>query len=291
MLRFHPRIAAAVSLVLLTILVTGCEQGSSKDKKPDAAASGTAERGRGSGSRATPAILADPIQEETKPAEGAKTAGENKPATEEKPAAEARVLFDGTNLDQFRGYAEEKIGAGWKVEEGVLRFDGSGGGDICTRDEFSDFELTFDWKVTKGANSGVMYRVSLGDSAPYLSGPEFQILDDAEHPDGKNESTSAGSLYALYAPANKSLKPVGEWNTAKIVIKGNRVEHWLNEQMVVEAELDSEDWKNRVAASKFKDWEKFGKNPSGHICFQDHGNEVWYRNIRIRDLSGETGAK
>jgi hypothetical protein len=198
------------------------------------------------------------------------------------------VLFDGTNLDQWRGYANEEVGAGWKIVDDALMFDGeSGGGDIVTRDAYDNFELTFDWKVSEGANSGVMYRSSLGDSAPYISGPEYQVLDDAVHRDGKNPKTSAGSLYALYTPEDKELNEVGEWNSAKIVLNGNHVEHWLNGTKVVETELQSDDWNEKVAASKFKDWKKFGKNESGHIAFQDHGDQVWFRNIRIKSLNAD----
>jgi hypothetical protein len=132
-----------------------------------------------------------------------------------------------------------------------------------------------------------MYRVSLGDDAPYLSGPEYQILDDDNHADGKNELTSAGSLYALYAPEGKELKPVGEWNDSKIILNGSKIEHWLNGTLVVSADMSSDDWKKRVAESKFKDWEKFGKNATGHICFQDHGNPVSFKNIRIKKIEGK----
>ncbi|MEM7453832.1 MAG: DUF1080 domain-containing protein [Planctomycetota bacterium] len=197
------------------------------------------------------------------------------------------VLFDGSSLDHFRGYHNEEIGAGWSIEEGMLKFDGSGGGDIITREQFGNFELTFEWMVTEGANSGVMYRVSTGDGAPYFSGAEYQILDDDQHRDGGNVLTSAGSLYAMYAPENKTLQPVGEWNEAKIVLNGATVEHWLNGVKVVEAELGSEDWNTRLAASKFKDWEKFARNESGHIAFQDHGDTVFYRNIVVRPIVEE----
>lgn len=203
------------------------------------------------------------------------------------PSGETVSLLQGDSLDHFSGYKNEQVGKGWKCEKGVLSFDGSGGGDIVTKESFGDFELTFDWRVAEGANSGVMYRVSMGDGAPYLSGPEYQILDDAKHRDGKNELTSAGSLYGLYKPAGKQLKPVGQWNNAKIVLQGKHVEHWLNGKKVVDVELDSDDWKQRVAGSKFAKWEKFGKNKTGRICFQDHGDEVAFRNIQVTRLSGK----
>jgi hypothetical protein len=192
--------------------------------------------------------------------------------------------FDGSTLDSFRGYGVEEIGSGWGMDSGVLHLDGTKSGDIMTKQEFGDFELEFDWKISEAGNSGVMYRVSLGDKKAYFSGPEYQILDDDKHKDGKLESHRSGSLYALYVPKNKTLKPVGEWNKTKIVLKGNSVEHWLNGKKVVEAELGSDDWNEKVAASKFQKWKKFGKNKKGHICFQDHGDPVWYRNIKIKSM-------
>lgn len=201
-----------------------------------------------------------------------------------KQAPEFETIFDGSNLDAFRGYRDEKIGKGWKIDDGNLMFDGSGGGDIITKKQYDNFELKFEWKVTEGANSGIMYRVSTGDNAPYFSGPEYQILDDAKHADGKNPATSAGSLYALYVPENKTLKPVGQWNTGKIILDGNQIQHWLNGTKVVQAEFKSDDWNKKVKNSKFSSWTKFGKNTSGHLCFQDHGNKVWFRNIKIRPI-------
>ncbi len=194
------------------------------------------------------------------------------------------VLFDGTSLEKWRGYQQEEIGTGWSIVGEALKFNGRGGGDIITRDQFGDFELRFDWKVAEGANSGVMYKVGLGDAAPYLSGPEYQILDNAKHANGLNPKTSAAALYGLYAVTDPVLRDVGQWNTAKIIVRGKRVEHWLNGEKVVEAEIGSDDWNHRVANSKFKDWDRFAALPRGHICLQDHGDEVWFRNIRIKAL-------
>ncbi len=198
-----------------------------------------------------------------------------------------RVLFDGSSLDNWRGYGKEEIGKGWTIEGDTLHFDGSGGGDIITKDQFDNFELHFDWKVSEGGNSGIMYRVSLGDASPYISGPEYQILDDENHGDGRREITSAASLYGLVPPAENKLKPVGEWNHAKIVLKGDLIEHWLNETKVVSIEIGSDEWQEKLESSKFKDWEKFAKNKTGHIAFQDHGDPVWFRNIKIKSVSLE----
>ncbi|WP_157665158.1 3-keto-disaccharide hydrolase [Mariniblastus fucicola] len=194
------------------------------------------------------------------------------------------ILFDGKSLDNFRGYKKEEIGKGWKVEDGTVYFDGSGGGDIITKKEYGSFELTFDWKISEGGNSGVMYRVKKGDGAPYITGIEYQILDNDKHADGKRRITSAAALYALYPPGDEQPKKVGQWNTTKIVIKGDHVEHYLNGKKVVDVTIGSDEWKEKVAASKFATWDKFGKSKTGHIAFQDHGNPVWYRDIKIKAL-------
>lgn len=192
-------------------------------------------------------------------------------------------LLEDRDLSQFRGYQTEEIGEGWEMNGKTLHLNGSGG-DLVTIEEYGDFELRFDFKVTEGANSGVMYRVSMGEDASYLTGPEYQILDDANHADGKKEETSVGSIYALYAPENKKLRDVGVWNTAKIIVKGNDVIHYLNDKRVVEVTMGSDDWNEKIENSKFKDWEGFAKNESGHIVFQDHGDEVWFRNIKVKRL-------
>lgn len=194
------------------------------------------------------------------------------------------VLFDGKSMDNFRGYKQEDIGGGWKVEDGTLHFDGSGGGDIITKKEYGSFELTFDWKISEGGNSGVMYRVKQGDKYPFFTGVEYQILDNDKHRDGKKRVTSAGSVYALYQPGDKMPKAVGEWNQSMIVVKGDKVEHWLNGDKVVDIEIGSEQWNEKIAASKFAKWEKFGKSKRGHIAFQDHGDKVWYRDIKIKAM-------
>lgn len=199
-------------------------------------------------------------------------------------AGEEIVLFDGSNLDHWRGYGQEAIGKGWKVEDGILKFDGSGGGDIVTKEKFKNFVFTFDWAVTPGANSGIMYKVGMGDGAPYLTGPEYQILDDSKHADGGNPLTSAAALYGLYPRGDAETSNVGEWNTGKIVIVGDKVQHWLNGKLAVEAEIGSDDWKQRLNKSKFKDWKKFAVNGEGHLCLQDHGDEVWYRNLKVTKL-------
>ena len=199
-------------------------------------------------------------------------------------------LLEEGDLSQFRGYKEEEVGSGWSIDGKYLHFDGTKSGDIVTVDTYEDFELQFDWKVSPGGNSGVMYRVGLGDGAPYLTGPEFQVLDDTKHKDGERQLTSAGAIYGLYAPTGDKKRKAGVWNKARIVVQGNKVTHYVNKKKVVEATIDSGDWRKRVSNSKFKAWEKFGTLKTGHIAFQDHGDEVWYRNIKIKRLSGEASS-
>lgn len=192
-------------------------------------------------------------------------------------------LFDGDQEKNWVGYGKDTWPEGWELSRGVLHRSAAGG-DLQTVDKFADFDLRFGWKIAPGGNSGVMYRVSREKGPAYLTGPEYQILDNTAHQDGKSPLTSAGSLYGLYPPAKDAAKPPGDWNKSRIVIRGNRVRHFLNGEKVVDVELGGDEWNKKVAASKFAVWPKFGKNPAGHIVLQDHGDQVWYRNMRIKKL-------
>jgi hypothetical protein len=196
---------------------------------------------------------------------------------------EWRTLFDGRSLDAWRGFRSDRVPAGWQVVDGALTRVGEGG-DLITRDEFGDFELALEWKVAEGGNSGIMYRVTEDAGATYETGPEMQVLDDARHKDGESRLTAAGAAYGLYPAPAGVVKPAGEWNAVRIVVRGNHVEHWLNGIKVVEYELGSPDWKAKVEASKFKQWPGYGRAASGHIALQDHGDQVAYRDIKVRAL-------
>ncbi len=207
--------------------------------------------------------------------------------TELEQRAGWRLLFDGETLD---GWHEYKRAApptdGWTVVDGALTIAaGSAVGDLVTDRSYQDFEFAFDWRVTPGANSGVMVRVAPEGDTTYLTGPEYQVLDDLHHDVGERPLQAAGALYDLYPATDKLLAPVGSWNTARIVLIGNRLEHWLNGRRIVACELASDDWNQRRAQSKFADFAGFGEQPSGLIALQNHGNEVAYRNLAIRDLS------
>lgn len=202
-----------------------------------------------------------------------------------------KLLFDGRTTDGWRAYNGDKMPEKWKVADGVLVFDpdaeGSSG-DIITNDEYDNFELTVDWKISKGGNSGIMYHVVEKGKYPWLTGPEYQLLDNAGHSDGRNPLTSAASCYALYAPSKDVTKPVGDWNQTRLIINGPHVEHWLNGVKVADYEIGSDDWQKRVQASKFHRMPDFAKAAKGHIDLQDHGDRVEFRNIKIRVLPGST---
>jgi hypothetical protein len=203
------------------------------------------------------------------------------PLTAAEKAAGWRPLFDGATLTGWRGYRTATAPAGWTVTDGALARTGPGG-DLMTTDEFGDFELELEWKVGPAGNSGVIYRVATGPDQPWHTGPEMQVLDNARHADGKNPLTSAGSNYAVHAPVKDVTRPVGEWNAARLVVRGAHVEHWLNGVKLLEYELWSPDWDARVKASKFATLPGYGRAKRGHLVLQDHNDPVWYRNIRIR---------
>ncbi|PYQ72559.1 MAG: DUF1080 domain-containing protein [Acidobacteria bacterium] len=199
-------------------------------------------------------------------------------------AAKWRVLFDGTSLDAWRGYKSDKVPAGWKIVDRTLAKDGRVE-DIVSKDEFGDFELVMDWKIGEAGNSGIFYRGTEEYEHIYWSAPEYQLLDDAKASDNKTRLTCAGAAYAIYPSPPGHLKPVGEWNTARIVARGAHVEHWLNGFKLLEYELGSPDWQTKVKASKFVDWPNYGRAPRGHIAMQgDHEGALAFRNIRIREL-------
>ncbi len=206
--------------------------------------------------------------------------------SEAERAAGWRLLFDGATTEHFRGFKREGMPEqGWVVEDGTLRHEaGKGGGDLITRDQYGSFEFACDWKVAPGGNSGIMYRSTEDGAATYTTGPEMQILDNAGHNDGKNTSTSAAALYAMIPAQHDVIRPAGEWNSVRILVDGDRVEHWANGWKVLEYRLNSPEWDELVKGSKFKDWPDFGRKARGHIALQDHGDDVWFRNIKVRPL-------
>ena len=199
--------------------------------------------------------------------------------------ADESVLFDGKTLDNWTTEDGKAVGAGWEVVRGEIHLNRAAGraGNIISREAYGDFELTFEWKVAKGGNNGLKYRVrKYGRS---MLGLEYQVLDDPNTDEGKIAKRSAGGMYALYAPnAEKVLKPTGKYNHARIVVRGDSIRHWMNGKLIVSATVGDADWKARVGDSKFRDLEGFGENRVGKIMLTDHGAEVWYRNMKLKRL-------
>jgi alpha-3'-ketoglucosidase len=214
--------------------------------------------------------------------------GQEKPAapntlTAAEQAAGWRLLFDGATTKGWRGYMQDSMPAGWQVVDGVLARVAPAA-DIVYHEKFKNFELLVDWKIAPKGNSGIFYRGIEGPEAIYYSAPEMQVLDDSGHVDGRTQLTSAGAVYGLYPAPRGIVKPVGEWNHARILVNGNHVEHWLNGTRIAAYELGSADWSERVAKSKFKQWPEYGKAAEGYIGLQEHGNWIGFRNIKIRVL-------
>jgi len=212
--------------------------------------------------------------------------------TETQKAEGWKLLFDGKSLNGWQIYKARKNNT-WEVKDGILhckplnesaKGDGDERSDLMTSDEFENFEFSCDWKITANGNSGIIYRSTEEFEQPYYSGPEYQLIDDANYKPKPTDKQLTGSVYDMYITAPKSMKPVGEWNSTKIVVNGKHVEHWLNGQKIVEYEFGSPDWTKRKENSKWKEWKGYGMAAKGHITLQDHGHEASFKNVMVRTL-------
>jgi len=197
-----------------------------------------------------------------------------------------KLLFDGKTTTGWRGWKQQSAPDGWKAVDGALARVAKAG-DLMTVDQYVSFDLTFDWRIAQNGNSGVFFHVAEAPDLPstYTTGPEYQLIDNDGHPDAKNgPDRLAAANYALHPPVNAVPKPIGEWNQSRLLVNGAHVEHWLNGVKVVEYELWSADWKARVAKSKFNAMPRYGLEKTGHIVLQDHGNEVAFKNLKIKVL-------
>ena len=200
------------------------------------------------------------------------------------------MVFDGKTLNGWHSYGKSVPAATWSVDSNAIHLqpgkEGSGG-DLITNDEYGNFDLKLQWKISKNGNSGILIFVQEDTSKykeTYFTGPEMQVLDNNGHPDAKIIKHRAGDLYDLITSKPEMVKPVGEWNDVEIKSEDSTLTFWLNGTQVVTTKLWDDNWKKMVAGSKFKQWADFGTFTKGHIALQDHGNEVWYRNIEIKKL-------
>lgn len=222
--------------------------------------------------------------------------------TEQEIADGWQLLFDGKSFEGWRGIGIDGVPEGhWKIVDGSIQKIASGdvptkadgqpvkGGDLISKKTYQDFELMFEWKISEGGNSGVKYNVdeaiSVENGWSGALGYECQVLDDEKHSDNLNPTHRSGSLYDMIEAKGKTVKPVGEYNSAKIVFNGNILEHWLNGKKVVEANTDSQEFEELFQKSKYHKHQKFTTHKNAHIVLQDHGNDCWYRNIKIKVLN------
>lgn len=200
-----------------------------------------------------------------------------------------KLLFDGTSTKGWKVFNGKSDGSAWKVADGALYLDAStkeGRGDLITAGEYENYEFAYDWKIAPNGNSGLLFNVVEDPkySAVYVTGPEMQVLDNNGHPDAKIHKHRAGDLYDLIACSEETVKPAGEWNEARIISNKGKYEFWLNGKKVVTFTMHDAAWNEMVANSKFKSMPDFGKATKGHFALQDHGDQVWFRNIKIKEL-------
>ncbi|SMO76688.1 protein of unknown function [Saccharicrinis carchari] len=210
------------------------------------------------------------------------------------------LLFNGKNFDGWRGYGRKDVPAAWSIEDDAIKINGSGegeagakdGGDIIYDQQFKNFELHFEWKVSKGGNSGVFYLGQEVENQPiWRSSPEYQILDNENHVDarlGKDNNRMSASLYDMIPATPQNSKPYGEWNTGAIIVYKGTVVHMQNDEVVLEYHLWTPEWEQMIENSKFKGWQEMinagGENRQGYIGLQDHGDDVWFRSIKIKRM-------
>ena len=210
-------------------------------------------------------------------------AGDNQLTQQEKSEG-WELLFNGKNMNSWRNFKSESVNEKWIIENGTMILTGKGGGDIVTKKKYQDFELKLDWKICENGNSGIFVRASEDGKRVYSKAIEMQILDDERHKDNQKPNHRAGSVYDMIKAPDGLANKATKWNSVRIVAKGTKMDFYLNGEVTGKVNIGSEKWNQLLAASKFKSWEGFGQNKTGHIGLQDHGDKVWFKNLKIRKL-------
>ncbi len=214
---------------------------------------------------------------------GGRLAADNQLSRQEQ-AEGWQLLFDGKDLSQWRNFRQAGLGEQWVIEDGAIKLAGAGGGDLLTRSRYQDFDLRLDWRIAEGGNSGIFVLADETGEHIYSHAPEIQILDNERHPDNKLDTRLSGSLYDMIASPAASHRPAGEWNRVRILHDQGQLTVWQNGVQTVSVRIGGPEWRRLVAASKFADWPGFAANRSGHVGLQDHGDVVWFKNLKIKEL-------
>jgi hypothetical protein len=214
-------------------------------------------------------------------------AGEPNTLTEKEKADGFKLIFDGKSTDGFRNFKKEDVSPKWIVKDGALTLTEKGGGDLLTKDQYQDFEFRFEFKIAEHGNSGIMWHSSEAGKQPYETGPEYQILDSHSKTGYQHETKKgnvAGAFYDIIPVKPELTKPVGEWNEGSIKVVGTKITLTINGTVTADVDTSTDEWKGLLAKSKFATWAKFNKEPKGHFVFQDHGDVVSFRTLRVKEL-------
>lgn len=195
-----------------------------------------------------------------------------------------QLLFNGQDMTQWRNYQQTGLNPQWQVQQGAMVLTGKGGGDILTKNKYQQFELQLEWKIAEAGNSGVFVLVDENGKYIYSHAPEIQILDNERHADNQLASHRSGSLYDMIAAPASAQKPAGQWNQLKIRLQQQQLTIWQNQLQTADIQINGTEWQQLLASSKFANWAGFAKAERGHIGLQDHGDQVWFKNIKIREL-------
>ena len=196
-----------------------------------------------------------------------------------------QLLFNGADMSQWRTFKEPTVNEKWKIEDGAITLTAGGGGDLISKQSYKNFELTLNWKIAEVGNSGILILADEKGKYIYSHAPEIQILDNERHPDNKLDTHLSGSLYDMIASPVAAHKKAGEWNSTKIRLEHSALTIWQNDVQTAKVTIGSDEWKTLVAKSKFADWSGFAAAKEGHIGLQDHGDKVWFKNIKIKELN------